>query len=137
MIQSIKLSKNKLQQNGWGFAMPQINVRAQRTAWEKRKSLTQPSSVGAPKNGNPKMSADSRAYLSRLVHTHSRMGHSSRENGGAPPYLMGDKETVSRGWSLTRVRNPNKRMSCTQHSGPSSSERCQSPKSLILLALQV
>ena len=61
-----------------------------------------------------------------LVHTHSQW--SLLNQMGAPPYLMGDKETVSRGWNLARTRNPHKRTSRAQHNGSSSGERCQLPK---------
>ena len=49
------------------------------------------------------MSAQSGCLV--LVHTHSQT-HSKSGTKRAPPYLMVDKETGSRGWSLTRTRNP-------------------------------
>ena len=70
---------------------------------------------------------------SPLVHTLTYLAHLNKqqEKKGAPPYLEGDKETVSRRMEA-RTRNPHKLTSRSQHKEPSSGERYQTPESSIL-----
>ena len=71
---------------------------------------------------------------SPLVHTLTYLAHLNKQQekkGGAPPYLEGDKETVSQRMEA-RTRNPHKLTSRSQHKELSSGERYQTPESSIL-----